>query len=138
MIYLDTSALVRAVRLKLAPEGVTRPHSVAEFYATLTSGITVNIAGVNQRVRFKPADVERYARETFSNVTFRDFSGAQALAKLEYAAWNNVQGANIHDFMHAAVAAQEGCSEIVTANIKHFKLVTKKRLVEPTDYFGRA
>jgi len=36
MTYLDTSALVRAWRLRLSPEDLTRSHSVAEFYATLT------------------------------------------------------------------------------------------------------
>jgi len=42
LIYFDTSALVRAFRMRLAPAGVTRSHSVAEFYSTLTGrGITV-------------------------------------------------------------------------------------------------
>ena len=137
MTYLDTSAMVRAWRLKLAPEQLTRAHSVSEFYATLTRGLTVTVHGVKTRVQFSPAVAANGARETFSKVIFRDLTGKEALTELTEAAKTNVHAANIHDWMHAAVAKQEGCREIVTTNQKHFKLVTKLKLTEPTEFFAR-
>lgn len=135
MTYLDTSAMIRAWRLEMAPEEITRAHSVAEFYATLTRGITVNIGGVKTRVQFKPAVAAQAARETFAAMKFRDIPGDKMVEETERAAKENVHGANIHDWMHAAVAAQEGCRAIVTTNEKHFKLVTKLRLADPADFF---
>lgn len=137
MIYLDTSALVRAWRLKLAPKQLTRAHSVAEFYATLTRGLTVTVKGVKTRVQFSPLVVAQGARETFAAMEFQDLNGRQALDELDRAAKNNVHSANIHDWMHAAVAASAGCREIVTTNEKHFKLVTKLKLTDPAGFFAR-
>jgi hypothetical protein len=39
--------------------------------------------------------------------------------------------------MHAAIATQSGCSEIVTTNEKHFKLVTKLKLTDPADFLAK-
>lgn len=138
MTYLDTSALVRAWRLRLAPQEVTRAHSVAEFYATLTRGLTVSVGGVKTRVQFAPTTVAQGAQETFSRMQFRDLNGKQALAELGGAAKDNVLAANIHDWMHAAVAEEAGCREIVTTNARHFKLVTKLRLTDPAEFFAKA
>ncbi len=138
MTYLDTSALVRAWRLRLAPQELTRAHAVAEFYATLTRGLTVAVGGVKTRVQFAPLVVDQAAQETFSRMQFRDLNGKQALAELHLAAKGNVQAANIHDWMHAAVAGDAGCREIVTTNARHFKLVTKLRLTDPADFFAKS
>lgn len=137
MTYLDTSALVRAWRLQLAPAEITRAHSLAEFYATLTRGLTVTVAGIKTRVTFTPTAAAQGAGETFARMKFRDLNGPQALAELAAAAQANVHAANIHDWMHAAVAEAAGCPAIVTTNPKHFKLVTKLRLVEPSDFFAK-
>ena len=137
MTYLDTSALIRAWRLRRAPAAITRAHSLAEFYGTLTNGLTVTVQGVKTRVRFAPAVAAQGAREVFANVTFRDLKGADALVELDRAAKANIQAANIHDWMHAAVATANDCREIITTNEKHFKLLTKLKLVEPADYFSR-
>jgi len=136
--YLDTSALIRAWRLKVAPKGyVTRSHSLAEFYSTLTGGLTARIAGVETRIKFTPRDAAQGARETFSGMDFKDLTPVQTLAQLDIAAKKNIQSANIHDLMHAAVATQSGCSEIVTTNEKHFKLVTKLKLTDPADFLAK-
>jgi predicted nucleic acid-binding protein len=137
MTYLDTSALVRAWRMQITPQGFTRAHSVAEFYATLTRGLTVTVGTIKTRVIFTPAETSVGAKEVFSKMTFRDLNGKQALTELEFAAKDNVQSANIHDWMHAAVAKETGCEAIVTTNPKHFKLVTKLRLVDPADFFAK-
>lgn len=137
MNYLDTSALVRAWRLQLAPAELTRTHSVAEFYATLTRGLTVNVGGVKTRVAITPKEAAAGAAETFARMNFRDLNGKESLTELDFAAKENIHAANVHDWMHAAVAAESGCAAIVTSNTKHFKLVSKLRLVEPADFFAK-
>ncbi len=136
MIYLDTSAMIRAWRLRLAPAHVTRAHSVAEFYATLTRGLTVTLKGVKTRVRFAPKEAATGVRETFSAMKFTDLDGPQSVAEMEAAALKNIHSGNVHDWMHAAAANKAGCKQIVTTNEKHFKLVTTLPLVEPTDFFA--
>ena len=136
MNYLDTSALIRAWRAQLAPEGITRSHSLAEFYATLTRGLTITIKGTKTRVHFSPTEAATGAAETFAAVTFRDLNGAQTLEETQAAAKANIQGANVHDWMHAAVARREGCKRIVTTNEKHFKEVSRLPLVDPGALFA--
>jgi predicted nucleic acid-binding protein len=138
MTYLDTSAMIRAWRLKLAPAQLTRAHSVAEFYGTLTRGLTVTIQGVKTRVQFPPKVVAEGAAATFAAMKFKDLTGQQALEQLGFAAKDNVQSANLHDWMHAAVAAQAGCREIVTTNEKHFKAVTNLKLTDPAVFFAKS
>ena len=137
MIYLDTSALIRAWRLQLAPAQLTRAHSVAEFYATLTRGLTVMVQGVKTREQFSPKVAADGARATFAKMKFQDLTGKQALAELDSAAKANIHAANIHDWMHAAAASAAGCREIVTTNEKHFKVVTKLKLTDPAEFFAR-
>jgi len=95
------------------------------------------VGGVKTRVQFAPAVAAQGARETFSRMQFSDLNGKRALAELDLAAKGNVQAANIHDWMHAAVANEAGCREIVTTNPKHFKLVTKLRLTDPAEFFAK-
>lgn len=129
--YLDTSALIRAWRLAAVPAGVTRSHSVTEFYRTLTGGITVPIKGTPTRIQFSPKEAAEGAQATFAAVTFADLDGKETLAQTRAAAAANIQGANVHDWMHAAVAKREGCKAIVTTNEKHFKAVSRLPLVAP-------
>lgn len=136
MTYLDTSALVRAWRLKLAPENVTRPHAVAEFYASLTRGLTVPLAGVPTRIQFSPETAAQAARETFAKMKFQELDGRTTLEETGKAAQKNIHGPNIHDWLHAVAADKSGCKEIVTTNEKHFKLVTKLPLKEPSVFFA--
>ncbi len=134
--YLDTSALIRAWRLEATPSGVTRSHSFAEFYSTLTGGITVFVAGVKTRIAFPPKEVVSGAQGTFSKMIFCDLTPEETLAKLGEAAQKNVQSANVHDFMHIAAAEKAGCSQIVTANDKHFAPLTDKPIVSPAKFFA--
>lgn len=131
MNYLDTSAMIRAWRMAKVPRGVTRSHSVTEFYRTLTGGITVPIKGTPTRIQFSPEDSAEGAHTTFAAVNFADLGGPETLAETRAAAAANVQGANVHDWMHAAVARREGCKAIVTTNEKHFKQVSRLPLLDP-------
>lgn len=131
MNYLDTSALIRAWRAAVVPKGITRSHSVTEFYRTLTGGITVSIKGELKRVQFAPRLAAESAQSTFAAVKFSDLTGPDTLQETKAAAAANIQGANIHDWMHAAVARREGCKAIVTTNAKHFKEVSHLPILDP-------
>ena len=135
MNYLDASALVRAWRLEAVPQGVTRSHSVTEFYRTLTGGITVPIKGTPTRIQFSPTVAAAGAQSTFAAVKFSDLTGPETLKEVTAAAAENIQGANVHDWMHAAVARREGCKAIVTTNERHFKKVSRLPLLDPAQAF---
>ena len=137
--YLDTSAFIVARRMGLAPDGVTRPHSIAEFFSTLTrTGLTLLKGGVPIRAVISPKDAVAAIQRVFARVEFRELTGEATLASLPRAVKANVQGAHIHDWMHAEAAALAHCHLIVTSNARHFKDVTNLRLVSPEDYFRPA
>jgi len=82
LIYFDTSALVRAFRLGLAPEGLTRSHSVAEFYSTLSGrGITVEREGRREQMVLSPKDAATAVKRTFANVVWFDLKPSEVLKK---------------------------------------------------------
>lgn len=135
--YLDTSALLRACRLNLAPQGVTRTHSLFEFYCVLTGpGIVTMIDGRQVKQTTPPKEAARAARETFARVRFFDLEFPQALDELERAAKKNVHGKNIHDWMHCAAAARAKCESIVTLNFSDFSRMTDLPLVNPSKQFS--
>ena len=134
--YLDTSALIRAWRLKLAPRGVTRTHSLAEFYCVLTGpGIVVYREGKAVKARLAPLAAASAARQTFAGMSYQDVKPAEALHELKIAGEGNVQGRDIHDWMHCEAAALSHASRIVTLNEKDFKEMTSMRVVSAEDYF---
>ena len=136
---LDTSALIRAARLGIVPEGTTRAHSVAEFYCVLTGpGIVVLREGKTVKVRLAPAEARTAALKTFARVSWRDVSGREALAALEPAVKSNLAGKLIHDYMHAEAAALAECDAVMTLNAKDFVRLVPKRIkvVAPAEYFA--
>jgi predicted nucleic acid-binding protein len=135
-VYLDTSAMIYALERRLTPEGVTRPHTVAEFYGVLTGrGILRTKGGQQIRERLSPQDAVEAVGRVFAQVDFRELNSKETLAALPFAVEAEIQGGTIHDFMHAEAAALTNCRAIVTANVKDFRRCTKKRLSEPEDYF---
>lgn len=91
--YLDTSALIRAWRVGVVPEGITRAHSVAEFYCVLTGpGLLTVIEGQTVKVPVPPADARQAAWETFAKMKFHDASGREALATLALAVKAGMSG----------------------------------------------
>ncbi len=138
MIYFDTSALIRAWRLGKAPEGVTRAHSVAEFYCVLTGpGLKTVERGRTVAAVLRPKDAVEAARRTFANLTFREVSGAEALEAAKRAADANEAGKNIHDWMHCAAAVLSHCGQIATLNAKDFSRMTTLRIVSPESVLAR-
>ena len=134
--YLDTSALIRAWRLGLAPKGITRAHSLAEFYCVLTGpGIVVMREGREVKARLAPAVAAQAAARTFANMIYQDVKPKEALDNLALAAGENVQGRNIHDWMHVAAAQLSRATRIVTLNHKHFVEMTAMKIVSADNYF---
>ena len=135
--YFDTSGLIRAWRLKKTPEGVTRAHSLAEFYCVMTGpGIAVQREGETVKLALSPKDAAAAARETFSRMNYYDLKPKAALDELEAAARKNVHGKNIHDWMHCAAADLSQSDKIVTLNFRHFQGMTKLPVVSPADHFA--
>jgi hypothetical protein len=122
VIYFDTSALIRAFRLGLAPKGISRSHAVAEFYSTLTGrGITVEREGHREQMVLAPKDAASAIKRTFKNVEWFDLKPGQVLEEIPEAVAANVQGPNIHDWLHAGAASLSHATHIATLNEKHFR-----------------
>ena len=138
--YLDTSALIRAWCVGVVPKGITRAHSVAEFFCVLSGpGLLTVIDGKMVKIPVTPTEANQAILETFANLKFHDVTGREALATLTFAAKAGMSGRLIHDWMHAESAALAGCDTFVTLNAKDFVRILdpKIELVTPTDYFAR-
>ena len=140
MIYFDTSALVRAFRLGLAPAGITRSHSVAEFYSTLTGrGITVERAGRREQMVLAPKDAATAVKRTFANLDWFDLKPREVLEEIQEAVSVNVQGAKIHDWLHIGAAALSLATDLATLNEKHFReLAPNVRIMPVADALKNA
>ncbi|HZF01348.1 MAG TPA: PIN domain-containing protein [Methylomirabilota bacterium] len=136
-VYLDTSAMIRARKLNLQPEGITRTHTLAEFYSTLTgTGVLTMVEGQEKKEKISPKRAAAAARETFSKITFVDLTTADVFESLERAVAENVQGRNIHDWLHCAAAEKAKCAAIVTLNFSDFSAMTNLPLVNPAKQFS--
>ena len=128
--YFDTSGMIRAFRKRQTPEGVTRTHSLAEFYCILTgTGIKEQRPAGLVSVTASPQEAAEHARRAFSKMEFVDFGPNSALDSLQEAARRNVSGRLIHDWFHVAVAEASKCARIVTLNQKDFRQLSDLPLV---------
>ena len=135
--YLDTSAMIRACRMDVAPRGVTRTHTLAEFYSTLTGvGVLTVIGGREVKERLSPKAAAKEIRRTFAHVKFYDMGPDLVMEALERAAKKNVHGRNIHDWLHCLAAEKSKCDVIVTLNFSDFSLMTDLPLVNPRKQFA--
>lgn len=135
--YLDTSALIRAGRMGLVPAGVTRAHSLAEFYCVFTGpGIVVQRGGQTVKATLAPEAAATLAATTFARMKFHDLAPGVALAELSKAAAENIHGKNVHDWMHCAAAEAAKAEAIVTLNTRHFAAMTDLKLVDPADFLS--
>lgn len=136
-VYLDTSAMIRARKLNLQPEGVTRSHTLAEFYSTLTgTGVLTMVEGQEKKEKISPKRAAAAARETFAKIQFKDLTHQEVSDALERAAAENVQGRNIHDWLHCAAAEKAKCAAIATLNFSDFSVMTNLPLVNPAKQFS--
>lgn len=135
--YFDTSGLLRAWRLGLVPVGKTRSHAIAEFYCVLTgTGLKSQRAGKTISMTLSPKDGAAAVAETFARLDFLDLTPGQALAAVNAAVAENIQGRLIHDWMHVRAAELAKVERIVTLNAADFAPLTSLRVVNPSEHFA--
>lgn len=130
--YWDSSALVAVCQDEevadrfWAAEGVTRSHSFAEVFSTLTGG----------RLGFR-VDAEKSAgliRDLAANLSICDLKASELLVVLGEARAKGVRGGRVHDYLHAASAMKAECSRLVTYNLSDFvELYDELEVLEPED-----
>jgi hypothetical protein len=133
--YWDTSGLIRAYVMKQKPQGVTRAHTVSEFFCVLSGpGLAVTESGKTVKKALSPTGAAKATRETFSNLGFFDLTGLQTIDAVEASAKvRDIIGRNIHDWIHCKAAEQWGAESIATVNLKDFSRMTKLPLEMPSE-----
>ena len=115
--YWDSSALVEALhdqnlRDRIRPRAaVTRPHSLAEVFSTLTKGVNF---------RYPPADAAKILADLKSDLDFVELTAEDAIGTINEASNHGVRGARIHDLMHAAAAVKAGAEILLTLDTAGF------------------
>jgi hypothetical protein len=126
--YWDSSALLNAlVSAAVAKafeqgEHVSRSHAYAETFSHLTGkGIPLKH---QDRIRFAPDDAARMIRGLHAKLTVRDLDCAETVQAISDAAKLGVQGARIHDLLHARSAVLSKADQVWTRNISGFANLT--------------
>ncbi len=127
--YWDGSALVaatldRAVRDQLVASGaVTRTHSLAEVFSTLT--------GSRLGFRVDADDAVRVIRDLLREIEVVELSAAEVMDALAEARSRGVRGGRVHDFLHAVAARKTNCASVVTLNQSDFEGLFKELIIKP-------
>jgi predicted nucleic acid-binding protein len=115
--YWDSSALVEALhnqtlRDKIRPHAaVTRPHSLAEVFSTLTKGVNF---------RYTAEDAAKMLADLKTDLDFVELTAEDAMTTINEASDHGVRGARIHDLMHAAAAVKSGAKILLTLDTAGF------------------
>jgi predicted nucleic acid-binding protein len=115
--YWDSSALVEALhdadlRKKIRPvTAVTRPHSLAEVFSTLTKGVNF---------RYSPDDAARMISDLKKDMEFVELTAVETQDAINEASERGVRGARIHDLMHTTAAIKSGAEILLTLDISGF------------------
>ena len=101
-----------AVRKRLArKEGVTRPHSLAEFFGMMTGrGIQVGQA----RVIFSAEDTVAWLIDAAADLGFVELDAAEVLTALAGAKAFQVVGKRVHDYLHSVAAIKAKADRVLT------------------------
>lgn len=125
--YWDSSALVAAVadpllQTRLIKDGgVTRSHSIAEVFSTLTG---------NPLVRISAEDASSALEKLAANLDFIDVGAKELLLALKQAGKLGVRGGRVHDYFHALAADKSGADELLTLDANDFVGLTVKAKIE--------
>lgn len=116
--YWDSSALLNALASKPAidrldaGEHITRSHAYAELFSHLSGkGLPMKGGG---RQRVTAADAGKMVGSLAAKLTTRDLTPDETLATIARASVVGVQGARIHDLLHARAAKLAGAELILT------------------------
>jgi predicted nucleic acid-binding protein len=116
--YWDSSALVQAcidekIRTTLSLEGgVTRLHSFAEVFSTLTGG--------RLGFRSRAEDASKICRELAAAIRVVELDTETMLEALANSRCHGVRGGMVYDFLHAVTAQKAGAEKIYTLNLDDF------------------
>lgn len=128
--YWDSSALVEAlhdetVRERLGrPGNLTRTHSLAEVFSTLTGG--------RLGFRYAPDEASEMIEDLAAEMELVELTPHDTFSALASAHQKGVRGGRIHDYLHAAAAFKAGAKSLVTLNGKDFKgLIEGLHIVNP-------
>jgi predicted nucleic acid-binding protein len=121
--YWDSSALIEAcqsmvLRARLHREGgITRTHSLAEIFSTLTGG--------NLAFRLDADAAAQTIASLAHGLAFHDLSAVDVLTALKAARKKGVRGGRVHDYLHALAAEKSGANRLLTLDKNDFNGLTK-------------
>jgi hypothetical protein len=120
--YWDSSALLNAVvsqsvAARIEPGDITRSHGFCEVFSLLTGRGIPTRSG---RIAFTNTDAALVIERLAKKFVLRDLTWAETFAALQDAKRLGVQGARVHDLMHARSAVLSGAERILTRNISDF------------------
>ena len=119
--YWDSSALVAAtldgdIRARLtvgSRDAVTRAHSLAEVFSTLT--------GSRLGFRVEADDAVMVIDDLLEDLDVVEVSTNEVMDALRAARSKGVRGGQVHDYLHAVAARKENCDVLVTLNRSDFE-----------------
>ena len=127
--YWDSSALVEALHIPSQRDkirhgtAVTRPHSLAEVFSTLTKGFVY---------RYSPDDAAKMLSDLKSDISFVELNADETQNAINQARKLWVRGARIHDLMHAEAAIKSGADVLLTLDKAGFSnLNVSVKIAEP-------
>lgn len=129
--YWDSSAVIAATSdlairclLEAPPAKLTRPHTLAEVFSTITGG--------RLGFRVDPEDAHIIINEIAQYLEFISLTSQEIMLALANARKKGVRGGRVHDYLHAVAAVKGGCTGLLTLNINDFKgLFEQLELSEP-------
>ncbi len=120
--YWDSSAVIEAcasilLRARLRRErGVTRTHTLAEVFSTLTGG--------NLAFRLDADGAARTVANLAVDLDFYDLAAEDILQALKEARKRGVRGGRVHDYLHAVAAEKAGAKKLITLDRNDFEDLT--------------
>jgi hypothetical protein len=120
--YWDSSALLNAlvsesVATRIAPGDVARSHGFCEVFSLLTGRGIPTRAG---RVVLTNSDASQVIERLAEKFTIRDLTWSETNTALQDARKLGVQGARVHDLIHARCAVLAHVDRILTRNLADF------------------
>ncbi len=130
--YWDSSALLNAivsqeVAGRIEPGDISRSHAFCELFSILTGR---GLPAKSGRVVFSNSEAARMIEQLARKLTLRDLTGPETLSALREAKSLGVQGARVHDLMHARSAVLAGVDKVLTRNIADFSGLTAQIPIE--------
>src|SRR5580693_7103613 len=117
-VYGDTSAIVHFVTTRRVRQiaGVTRTHTLAELFSTLTGRGWHELMpdGSTRQKRMSLEVAAKAVKDIRGRLSFVDLSPDEVLTAVQDAKNVGAQGARIHDLLHAVAADKAKADELWT------------------------